>query len=579
MGKTPNQVSALLLEVDAALQQGRSAAANRILQQVIPESCAPDLARGLELWRGNRPGLAARCLAEYSNTWPGDILALQVRAHIASQQGAIDEAIELFQQCLALYPDIMALRPVLARLLMRRQRYAEASVLLDQLLQSEPDQQDFLLLKAKLLDRSGQYPAAIELLHKVIAMPPATGLKPDAVKLAANHTTLGIIQRTVGAQSASIQSLQTAISLDPCSGRPWYQLADLKVYKFQPLEIEQIRRGLDEAKPGSLNEVHFAFALGRALESQQDLDGAFAAYARGNRIRAALAPFDMAALEREFMAIKTLFATPALKYSVKNPEPDCPAIFVVGMPRSGTTLVDQITTAHSMVDGTMELPVISALVRELQQRQIKEGQVPYPAPGTRLTEAELAEMGQQYLQRAQIQRGTASFFVDKMPINFQHIGLIRKILPGARIVNVRRNPMALGLSIYQQLFSFGQDWAFDLTQIARYYLAYSDLMDYWESQAPGHIVQVQYEELVISPESSIRKLLQQLNLPEDAACFSPHENQRPVRTASSEQVRQPMHTAAVDYWRNFEPQLEPLRRALETAGAIPHYPASYAGLN
>lgn len=316
-----------------------------------------------------------------------------------------------------------------------------------------------------------------------------------------------------------------------------------------------------------MNEVHFAFALGRALESQQDIAGAFAAYARGNRARAALAPFDMAALQREFAAIKTLFSTPALRNSEASPVPDCPAIFIVGLPRSGTTLVDQIITAHAAVDGTMELPIVSTLIRELQQRQFRAGQTPYPAPGSELPPDVLAEMGRQYLQRAQIQRGTAPCFVDKMPFNFQHIGLIRKMLPGARIINVRRNPMALGLSIYRQLFRFGQDWAFDLAQIAQYYRAYSDLVSFWDTQAPGQIVQVQYEELVTSPQDSIRRLLQQLGFPEDSACFEPHRNRRPVRTASSEQVRQPLHTDAVDYWRLFESHLEPLRLALGTAGA------------
>lgn len=561
MSQTPDQVSASLLEVASALQQGRSAAANRILRQIFTEASDPELTRGLELWRGNRPLQAARSLAEYSQSRPEDFRPLQVRAHIAMQHGAIDEAIELLQQCLDLHPEILALRPELSRLLVRRQRYVEAHLQLDRLLQSDPDNREFLLLKAALLDRSGQYAEAIELLQKVIGMQAET----ETESLAANHTALGMIQRTVGDQSAAISSLQTAIGLDPSSGWPWFQLADMKVYPFQPQEIEQIHRGLDGALPGSMNEVHYAFALARALESQQDIEAAFSAYARGNRVRAALAPFDMAALEREFAAIKSLFSTPAMQAAKPGAVVDCPAIFVVGLPRSGTTLVDQIITAHSRVDGTMELPIINTLVRELQQRLIKAGQIPYPAPGTELQPDEMAEMGRKYLQRAQIQRGTAPCFVDKMPFNFQHIGLIRMMLPGARIVNVQRHPMALGLSIFQQLFRFGQDWAFDLTDIARYYLAYTDLMRFWESQAPGQIAHVQYEELVASPHDSIRQLLQQLQLPEETACFAPHENRRPVRTASSEQVRQPLHTAAVDYWRRFEPHLEPLRLALGTA--------------
>jgi hypothetical protein len=228
--------------------------------------------------------------------------------------------------------------------------------------------------------------------------------------------------------------------------------------------------------------------------------------------------------------------------------------------------VDQIITAHSAVDGTMELPIISTLIRELQQRQLKAGQIPWPAPGTQLPDQEAQQMGQEYLRRAQIQRGAAALFVDKMPFNFQHIGLIRKILPGARIVHVQRNPMALGFSIYRQLFRFGQDWAFDLGQIGEYYLSYAGLMNHWEKLESGGLVQVQYEALVQAPEIRIRELLQQLGLPEEPACFRPQENRRPVRTASSEQVRQTIHTGAIDYWRNFAHHLQPLRLALGPHG-------------
>ncbi len=571
----PEQASASLMEASEHLQKGKAAAANRLLRQVFSNDFDPLLKRGLELWRSNRPRGAATALGEYSASNPGDFRALQVQAHIAVRAGALDEAISLLLQCLELHPEIMALRPELASLMIRRQRHAEAEAVLEPRLQQAPHDIETMLLKSALLDRSGQYAEAAELLQAVIErQSPRTGTATDGStdlykKLAANHTALAMIQRTMGEQAVAIETLRQAIRLDPASGWPWFQLADLKVHEFQPEEVEAIRQGLDRAEPGSMNEVHFAFALGRALESRNDVDGAFAAYARGNRTRQALAPYDMEALQREFAAIKTVFSGPGLQASVTHPSTECPVIFVTGLPRSGTTLVDQIITAHSQVDGTMELPIVSTLVRELQQRQIKAGRVPYPAPGTELQPEELESLGRQYLQRAQIQRGSAPFFVDKMPFNFQHVGLIRMILPGARIVNVSRHPMALGFSIFRQLFRFGQDWAFDLSQIARYYLAYSDLVHFWERQMPGSMIQVRYETLVGYPEASIGALLQQLELPEEPACFAPHENRRPVRTASSEQVRRPLHTAAVEYWRLFENHLEPLRLALGPAATTP----------
>ena len=563
MGASADQVSSWLNQAAEHLQQGKASAANRLLKQVLAQQPLSDLARGLELWRGNQPRKAVRTLTECSDKQPEDFRALQVRAHIAIQTGAIDEAIELLQLCLTLQPEIMVLRPELSKLLMRRQRNAEALEQLDRLLQADPENQQFLFLKAAVLDRSGQYQPAIDLLQRVILQQAKTAQPP--AEQAASFTALAIIQRTIGDQAAAIQSLQQAISHDPNSGWPWFQLADLKVYDFQPQQVDQIKRGLQQARPGSMNEAHFAFALGRALESQQEFGNAFAAYSRGNRVRATLAPFDMSAHLRELAATRTLFDQVQNSPVTKGLQSDCPAIFVVGLPRSGTTLVDQIISSHSAVDGTMELPIIKTLIRELQQRQMKAGQIPYPAPGAELGPEEMCHMGDQYLQRASIQRGNAPLFVDKMPFNFQHIGLIRSILPGTRIVNVRREPMALGFSIFRQLFRFGQDWAFDLSQIAQYYLAYEDLMRYWDAQVPGQIIHVQYEELVQTPEQSIRNLLQQLQLPEEAGCFRPHENQRPVRTASSEQVRQALYTDAIDYWRHFADQLQPLRDALDSA--------------
>jgi tetratricopeptide (TPR) repeat protein len=555
--------SALLSQVAEYLQRGITSAANRTMREVLVKEQNPNLARGLELWRGNRPRLAARALADYSQEHPDDFRALQVQAHIANQCGAIDEAIALLQRCLELHPELLNLRAELSQLLARRQRYAEALEQLELMLQAEPGKQEYLFLKAALLDRSGQYQAAIDILQSLLQRSTEADQQQQP-ELTATFTALAMIQRTVGDTAAAVASLQQAIACDPNSGWPWFQLSDFKVYEFQPGQIEQIRKGLELAQAGSMNEVHFAFALGRALESQNDFEGAFAAYSRGNRVRAALAPFDMPAHLRELAAIRALFNTAPNGPTAQSSQPECPAIFVVGLPRSGTTLVDQIITVHSAVDGTMELPIIKTLVREFQQRQIRAEEIPYPAPGTQLGPEEMQAMGQQYLQRAQIQRGKAAFFVDKMPFNFQHIGLIRKMLPGSRIVNVRRDPMALGFSIYRQLFRFGQDWAFDLQQIAQYYHAYASLMQHWGELGPGQIIHVQYEDLVQSPDQTIRQLLQKLQLAEEAACFKPHENRRPVRTASSEQVRQPLYTDAIDYWQHFELQLQPLRDALDS---------------
>jgi tetratricopeptide (TPR) repeat protein len=555
------QTSELIHRAAHQLQRGEGSAAHRLLRKVLAENPDPALSRGFELWRGNRPAAAAKALAEFSEQHPEDFRALQARAHIAMQAGAVDQAINLLQACLGLHPEIQAPRSELSQLLARRQRYAEALQQIDHLLLTDPGKHDFLMLKAALLDRSGQYLPAIEILQEILAGHSSRQSLTEAEQ-ASIWTALGMIQRTLGDQAASVSSLQNAIRLDPSTGWSWFQLSDFKVYAFDQQQADQITQGLMQAKKGSMNEVHFAFAQGRALESTGDIDGAFAAYLRGNRVRAGLAPFDINAHRIELAGIVHCFNHALLNRPPTQEESDCPAIFVVGLPRSGTTLVDQVITAHCQVDGTMELPIVSTLVREFQQRHLANGKAPYPAAIAQMEPEELATMGREYLRRAAIQRGDAPYFVDKMPFNFQHIGLIRLMLPGARIVNVNRNPMALGFSIFRQLFRFGQDWAFDLRQIGQYYLLYSELMSHWDAVSPGLVTHILYESLVASPEDSIRQLLQQLGLPHDPACFKPHENKRPVRTASSEQVRKPMYTDSIDYWQRFEQHLEPLREAL-----------------
>jgi tetratricopeptide (TPR) repeat protein len=543
------------------LQRGEGSAAHRLLREVLPGKTDPALSRGFELWRGNHPAAAAKTLAEFSEQHPGDFRALQVRAHIAMQAGAVDQAIALLQACLELHPEIHAPRPDLCNLLARRHRYSEALQQANHLLAMDPGNHEFRMLKAAILDRSGQYQPAIQILEEILAdqsSRPSLG----ETELASIWTALAMLQRTLGDSSAAVSSLQKAIELDPGTGWPWFQLSDFKVYAFDKRQADQIALGLGQAKKGSMNEVHFAFAHGRALESMGDMDAAFAAYQRGNRTRARLAPFDMGAYRRELSVLVNSFSPELMKRHATAGTNECPAIFVVGLPRSGTTLVDQIITAHPQLDGTMELPIVSTLIREFQQRELAKGRATYPTAMTNMNPDELLSMGQEYLHRAAIQRGDAAYFVDKMPFNFQHIGLIRLMLPGARIVNVNRNPMALGFSIFRQMFRFGQDWAFDLRQIGQYYCLYSELMAHWDRVVPGSVIHINYESLVTSPESSIRRLLEQLGLPDHSNCYKPHENKRPVRTASSEQVRQEMYTDAIDYWRNFEQHLEPLREAL-----------------
>jgi tetratricopeptide (TPR) repeat protein len=430
-------------------------------------------------------------------------------------------------------------------------RLEEADLAARALLKVEPENEKTWLVLGSVATRLMRQEEALE------AYQHAARMKPQEARLV---LTLGHVNKTLGRRADSEAAYKSALQLEPASGEAWWSLADLKNYTFSDEELAAMRGVLAGGAhaPGSEAQLHFA--LGKALEQRGQYAESFAHYARGNALRRADQPFDIGKYERRVERLTKVFDAGYFAAHRGSGNPDPAPIFIVGLPRSGSTLLEQVLASHSQVEGTMELPNIVHMVHEFEDTSAdRDG---YPEAVLRVTPAQLRTLGDRYLSdTAPLHRGRPRF-TDKLPNNFSHVGLIHAILPNASIVDARRHPMDACFSTFKQHFAQGQAFSYDLEDLGRYYRGYLALMDHWDRVLPGKVLHVQYEEVVREPEGNIRRLLEHCRLPFEPACLSFHETRRSVRTASAEQVRQPLYRSGIGYWRNFERELEPLRRAL-----------------
>jgi tetratricopeptide (TPR) repeat protein len=375
--------------------------------------------------------------------------------------------------------------------------------------------------------------------------------------------SIGHVRKSLGHRAESEASYKEVLAADPGNAEAWWSLADLKNYTFDDAEVASMQRlaadreRAERARPG---DAQLHFALGKALEQRGQYREAFASYARGNALRRRDSPFDIETFERRAERIRAFFDAAFFAGHAGSGDPSSAPIFIVGLPRSGSTLIEQILASHSQVDGTMELPNILNLVGGFAD--LAPGHDGYPEAVGDAPAAQLAALGSRYISETAPLRRGREHFTDKLPNNFSHVGFIQAILPNATIIDARRHPMDACFSTFRQHFASGQTFSYDLEDLGRYYCCYLSLMDHWDTVLPGKVLHVQYEELVRDPEANIRRLLEHCGLTFEPACLSQHETARPVRTPSAEQVRQPIYTQAVGYWRHFANELEPLRVAL-----------------
>jgi tetratricopeptide (TPR) repeat protein len=394
----------------------------------------------------------------------------------------------------------------------------------------------------------------------------AAQLQPEEARL---RMSIGHVYKTLGRRDDSETAYKAALALDPTIADAYWSLADLKNYSFDDAEIGAMERQLEGGKLDRSNAAQLHFALGKAFEQRERYADAFASYARGNALRRLDAPFDIELFERRSARIRAFFDAAFFASRAGSGDPDPAPIFIVGLPRSGSTLVEQILASHSAVEGTMELPNIITVTHRFDDMVAsRDG---YPETVGTAPIGLLTALGARYLEETSPLRTGRAHFTDKLPNNFSHIGLIHAMLPRATIIDARRHPMDCCFSTFKQHFAQGQTFSYDLEDLGRYYRCYLSLMDHWDAVLPGKVLHLQYEDLVRDPEANIRRLLDHCRLPFEAACLNFHETRRSVRTASAEQVRQPIYTAGVGHWRHFERELQPLRQALgDSLGRFDH---------
>jgi tetratricopeptide (TPR) repeat protein len=504
-----------------------------------------------------RLAVAETLLRAHLKQFTTDVAAIRMFAELAARLGRLADAENLLARCLELAPDFTAARHNYAVVLHRQAKSVDALREVDRLLGGDPRNPGYRSLQAAALARLGEYERSIATYAGLLADYPAQ----PKLWMSQGHAL-----KTAGRQPESIDAYRRSITLEPSLGEAYWSLANLKTYRFAPTEIAAMATQLARSDLGAEDRLHFHFALGKAMEDAGDHAAAFANYAEGNRLRRATLAYEAdetTALVRRAQALFTPDFFASRRGSGANaPDP----IFVVGLPRSGSTLVEQILASHPAVEGTMELPDLLGLVRELSGRTRRSQPSKYPDALAELEPEALRALGERYLAQTRIQRKTDKpFFIDKMPNNWAHVGLIHLILPNARIVDTRRHPLSCCFSAFKQHFARGQGFTYSLEDVGRYYRDYAALMAHFDSVLPGRVHRVIYERMVADTETEIRRLLAHCGLEYDARCLHFYENDRAVRTASSEQVRSPIFRDAVDHWRHYEPWLGPLRQALGPA--------------
>jgi tetratricopeptide (TPR) repeat protein len=510
----------------------------------------PALVRAAQALLDNDLAAAERILRPHLHADPFDVAAIRMLAEVAGRIGRYADAEKLLRRALELAPGFTAARANLATALYRQNRPAEALGALATLLDQEPDNAGGQNLKAAALSRVGAYEEAVGLYADVLAR------HPDQPKVWMSY---GHVLKTVGRTADGIAAYRRALALAPTLGEVWWSLANLKTVKPGPEDVAAMAAALETPGLPAQDQLHLHFALGKALEDAGDAEASFAHYVEGNRIRDGQIGYDPDETSRHVARAEALF-TPA--FFAARAGQGCPApdpIFVLGMPRAGSTLVEQILASHSQVEGTMELPDIPLLARRVAGKDEDKWADRIAA----LSAEELYELGEEYLERTRVQRREGRpFFIDKMPNNWVHVGLIHLILPNARIVDARRHPLDCCFSNFKQHYARGQGFSYSLTDMGRYYADYVRLMAHFDRLMPGRIHRVIHERLLDDPEREVRALLAYLELEFDPACLAFHENKRAVRTASSEQVRRPLNREGQDQWRPFERWLGPLKDAL-----------------
>jgi predicted Zn-dependent protease len=566
----PDLPDAWRLLADQLDAQGDAAGADqaraRFLETVNKDPRLMDAAAALV--SNDLPRADARLRAHLQGH-PTDVSALRMLAEVAGRLRRYGEAQQLLERCLELAPSFEAARHNYALVLNRQGKADQALPEVERLLAKEPRSPGYRNLHAAVLANLGDYLGSIRIYEAVLKDFP----QQPKVWMSYGHSL-----KTTGRTDDSVAAYRRALGMEPTLGEAWWSLANLKTFRFSEADMSALRSALARADLADEDRLHFEFALAKALEDAACWAESFEHYARGNALRRQWHPYSADDNSRFVRRSQELF-TPeffAARSAAGAAAPD--PIFILGLPRSGSTLIEQILASHSMVEGTMELPDIPWVARDLAAGDAPGAEGRFFAAVAALTEAELQELGERYLARTRrVRRTGAPFFIDKMPNNCLYVGLIQLMLPNARIIDARRHPLGCCLSCFKQHFARGQSFTYDLGDLGRYYRDYVGLMAHFDAVLPGRVHRVFYEAMIEDTEAQVRRLLGYCRLPFEEQCLRFYENQRAVRTASSEQVRRPIFREALEHWRHYEPWLGPLESALgPLLAAYPEVPTAFS---
>lgn len=495
---------------------------------------------------------------------PTDVAALRMLAEVAARLRRYGDAEALLAECLKLAPSFDAARHNYAVVLNRAAKPAAALPEVERLLAKEPRNLGLLNLKGAVLANMGEYARATEVYRAVLDAQPRQPMI---------WMSLGHAQKTLGESEQSIAAYRCAIEMQPTLGEAYWSLANLKTYRFSEADVAAMRAALARADLSAADRAHFHFALGKALEDEGSYEPSFRHYAQGNTLHRQQHPYRAADNTRFVERCRRLFTGEFFAQRRDWGSPARDPIFIVGLPRAGSTLLEQILASHSAVEGTVELPDLPQIARELAGPE--EDEDGFFEAVEALAPERVRALAEGYLASTRVHRKRgAPVFIDKMPNNCLYVGLIHLLLPNARIIDARRHPLGCCFSAFKQHFARGQSFTYDLADLGRYYRDYVELMAHFDEVLPGRVHRVRYEAMIEDTEREVRRLLDYCGLPFEERCLRFYDNDRPVRTASSEQVRRPIFRDGLDQWRHYERWLGPLEHALgPVLAAYPGVPA------
>jgi tetratricopeptide (TPR) repeat protein len=534
---------------------GRSADAEHAAREAAKlANLPPELLTAFGMFADGEIYAAEQIVRQYLLTHGDHIEGMRLLAQIGMKLDVADDAEFLLENVVALAPDYHAARYEYAVALLARHKHVRAREEMEKLLETDPNNRVYRTTYATVCVGFGDHSQALPLYREILAEAPND---PEL------HLSIGHALKTLGQTEEAIESYRAAAAVRPQYGEAYWSLANLKTYRFTDLEIARMRAAEAAANIQQPDRYHLCFALGKALEDRSEYAESFTFYDRGNALKKTECRYQAELLERN-AHLQTSVCTReffAARQGVGSP--DRSPIFIVGLPRSGSTLIEQILSSHSQVEGTMELADIPRLVQDLRGREGTDDSTPrYPGVLAELAAEDFKRLGEKYLSDTRVYRQGKPCFIDKMPNNFRHLGLIHLILPNAKVIDARRNPLACCFSNYKQLFASGQQFTYSIDDIARYYRMYVELMAHWDEALPGPILRVQHEDLVEDLEANVRRILKFCELDFEPGCVEFYKTERAVNSASSEQVRRPIYREGLDQWRHYEPWLGPLREAL-----------------